>query len=226
MNSAPIWSLKAMPGDEHFQMPLRLIDFRTKELWSSQKIGIVDNAVLNGRKLTADDIPNASWFNLESGLLSETDIEYLLRSRDIFCIYSMLFLSEKVANRFRDSGLTGFALHKMSIYKRDKTEKYDFNFYFLEFSSKKDTVDRNNTDRCRPLYKNRPDAGYILPQDLAGRDVFVNHHASKGADIWFDPMIRHFQFASDAMAQLLIELRLQKSFNLNQCKFFEGNCEQ
>lgn len=58
-----------------------------------------------------------------------------------------------------------------------------------------------------------------IAEALADLDFGVSARAVGGADFWLDPMISLYWFAGDRAAQILISLGLQKSFQLNQCRF-------
>lgn len=151
--------------------------------------------------------------------MPEERIAGMLSRAKIFTINSMVFLSEDVAEHFGPVDLGNGRLSRMPVLRSDRTREFDSAFYLLEFANSRDTVDRENTEKCRPLYPNRPEAGYKLPPDVPGRDVIVHRSAVDGPELWFDPMIRGRQFTSDRVAQILTRCGLQSAFKLKQCKF-------
>ncbi|WP_143267525.1 hypothetical protein [Aquimixticola soesokkakensis] len=146
-------------------------------------------------------------------------LESMAKSRRVFTVSSLIFVDKTVCDALMTFDLGDGRLSRMPIYQSDRKTEVDCDFYLLEFCNPRHTVDRDRTDRCRPLYKARPEAGYKLPSNLRGRDVVVHRSAQQGPDLWFDPMIRHYQFLSDGVARVLIALGLEEKFNLNQCKF-------
>jgi len=219
---APIWAIMPMYNQSRDAPPLRLLSPMSQDLWPTNEISKVCTDYRTGRGLEANQIPSALWFEREYGLVSVADMETYLETTEVFLNNSLVFLSERVASQLNSSGMTGFKLHRIPVLYPDKVPRFSVCFHLLEFSEKKETVLRDATERCRPIYKKRPDAGYELSMNLDGRDVFVDRSALGGVDIWFDTMISGHQFVSNAMAKELTNLGLAQAFRLHQCRFLQS----
>lgn len=220
MMDAPIWTMSPMVNSMLDIMPLRLLAPGQNTLWENmQAISISDHRYRVGEGLTADLRPSGLWFMRETDSMSEDRIAEMLSRAKIFTINSMVFLSEDIAERFGPVDLGNGRLSRMPVLRLDRTREFDSAFYLLEFANARDTVDRENTQKCRPLYPMRPEAGYKLPPKAPGRDVIVHRSAVEGPELWFDPMIRGEQFISDRAAQIVARCGLQSAFKLNQCRF-------
>lgn len=218
MKDAPIWSMRVMGNSTLDDVPVQPLAPGSMEIWDGADVlpahvqyyhgrGLTDATRLSGLAYTNRSVQHADW------------LEDMLRARPVFLWNSFVFLEKKVCAALSAFDLGDGRFTRTPIFQSDRKTEVDCDFYLLEFSNAKDTVDRDNTERCRPLYKARPEAGYLLSNDQTGRDIFVHPSAQEGADFWFDPMIRHLQFVSDGVARTLIDLGLRDKFLLYQCKF-------
>lgn len=218
MKDAPIWSMRVMGNSALDDVPVQPLAPGSMEIWDAADVlpahvqyyhgrGLTDATRLSGLACTNRSVQHVDW------------LEDMLRARPVFLWNSFVFLEKKVCDALSAFDLGDGRFTRTPIFQSDRKTEVDCDFYLLEFSNAKDTVDRDNTERCRPLYKARPEAGYLLSNDQTGRDIFVHPSAQEGADFWFDPMIRHLQFVSDGVARTLIDLGLRDKFRLYQCKF-------
>ncbi len=218
MKDAPIWSMRVMGNSTLDDVPVQPLAPGSMETWDGADVlpahvqyyygrGLTDATRLSGLACTSRSVQHADW------------LEDMLRARPVFLWNSFVFLEKKVCDALGAFDLGDGRFTRTPIFQSDRKTDVDCDFYLLEFSNAKDTVDRDNTERCRALYKARPEAGYLLSNDQTGREIFVHPSAQEGADFWFDPMIRHLQFVSDGVARTLIDLGLRDKFLLYQCKF-------
>ena len=218
---APIWSMRPMLGPFHDVLPLRLLAPGSSEPWDVNDIHRANNRYHAAEPLGESGIPGGLWFMNTGKTLEDADLQVLLERHEIFRLNSMLFVSGGLAGLLAELDLGRGGLHRVPVYMQDGTTEFRRDVFLLEFPNAKDTVNRDATPRCKPLYPNRPDTTYKLPMSLAGRDVFVKSDAVGPPDLWFDPMIDQTQFASDAAAQRLIAEGHDVSFDLNQCKLLD-----
>lgn len=222
MSDAPIWSTKVMGNSELEDVPLQPLSPSTGDIWSMDDFMGVDAKYYHGKGLNDSTRPGGLVYANAEARDAGLAVQDLLGAKDIFKVGSLVFLSSVVKDALADVDLGDGRLTRMPIFRADRKTEFDVTFYLLEFSNARETVDRERTDRCRPLYKARPEAGFKLPSGLEGRDVFVHRAAEDGPELWFDPMIRHYQFVSDRVARALIALGLRDEFKLNQCKYLDA----
>jgi hypothetical protein len=135
----------------------------------------------------------------------------------LFPFNSVVCVTQAIAEALADLDFGVGGITEVPVYSSDAI-RMPLPLYMLEYPNHKDTVLREITPRCKPLYRNETATQWKLPFDLTDRNVFVSARAVGGADFWLDPMISLCWFASDRAAQILISLGLQESFQLNQCR--------
>lgn len=222
MSDAPIWSTKVMANTSLNNVPLQLLTQSDLEIWDMKHFMGVDAQYYHGKGLDETTKPGGLMYTNASAGKNEIDrVVEFVSCQPIFTVGALAFVAKTVCDALSRFDLGDGRLTRVPIFQPDRKTRLGPDFFLLEFSNTKITVDRDKTDRCRPLYKARPEAGYLLPSTLRGRDVFVFRSALDGPDFWFDPMIRHVQFVSDRVARSLISLGLQDEFKLNKCKFSE-----
>ena len=146
-------------------------------------------------------------------------MESLLEKHDVFTIDSLIFVSGPLADVFGTCDLGCGRLTPVPVLSHDRSKQFGKVVHLLEYPNQKDTVDRESTPRCKPMFPYGPNKYFTLPLNLTGRDVFVHRVAMGGVDLWFDPLIYGTQFARQTVAEKLIALGYQETFRLNPCKF-------
>lgn len=220
MQTAPIWSMKPMLNSLLDVMPLRPLDPATMAPIATNRLSMADCKYRLGEGLLSEDErPAALWFGSKSDTFGDAELEWLLEKHDVFTINSLIFVSGPLADVFGTCDLGCGRLTPVPVLSHDRSKQFDKIFHLLEYPNHKDTVDRESTPRCNPMFPNGSNKYYNLPLNLTGRDVFVHRTAVGGADLWFDPLISGTQFASQSVAERLIALGYQEAFKLNPCKF-------
>ncbi|SLN59606.1 hypothetical protein AQS8620_02663 [Aquimixticola soesokkakensis] len=219
MSDAPIWTMLPMSNPMLKTVPLRLFRPGAKGKWDITEIAKANASYITGKGLSDQLRPSGLWYDRGSAWLTEGSTAALLETTKVFLINSMIFLSRDVAASLARLELGNGRLTRMPIYRADLESEFDVDFFLFEFANLKDTVDRDLTERCRPLYRSHPERGFNLSQDLSRLDVFVHRAAASGPDFWFDPMINQRQFLSDRAAKVLIDHGLESEFALKECRF-------
>lgn len=222
MQMPPIWSMQPMLNSLLDVMPLQLLDAASMNLMPPHQRSFIDRKYRLGEGLlTEAERPAALWFAFKKASFGDSDIERLLAKHRVFTINSMIFVSGDLAEIFLNCALGDGRMTPVPVLCNDRTTTFGTAVYLLEYPNHKDTVDRDATDRCRPVFPGESNKYFNLPLNLTGRDVFVHRNAVGGADLWFDPLISGTQFASQTVAEKLVALGHGDTFKLNPCKFLE-----
>ncbi len=222
MQIALIWSMKPMLNSQLDVMPLLPLEPVSMAPMSPQQRSIIDAKYRMGDGLlTAAERPAALWLHSTHDSFGDAELGKLLEKNAVFTIDSLIFVSGRLADVFRTCDLGCGRLTQVPVLRHDRSAEFDTIVYLLEYPNHKDTVDRDNTSRCKPVFPYGPNKYFNLPLNLTGRDVFVHRTAVGGADLWFDPLISATQFASNVLAERLIALGHKDTFKLNPCTFLD-----
>jgi hypothetical protein len=220
MQTAPIWSMQPMQNSLLDVMPLQSLDPATMALMTASQLRISNAKYRLGKGLLSEDErPAALWFGSWRDTFGDAEMESLLEKHDVFTIDSLIFVSGPLADVLGTCDLGCGRLTPVPALSHDRSRQFGKVVHLLEYPNQKDTVDRESTPRCKPMFPYGPNKYFTLPLNLTGRDVFVHRVAMGGVDLWFDPLIYGTQFASQTVAEKLIALGYQETFRLNPCKF-------
>ncbi len=221
---APIWSMRPIYDTEAQALPLRPLA-ASGEIMEMRHIHGASVGVNLGRPLTADERPagfrlemTEDWRGIRRARVDDASLEQILASVDLHPFNSVVCVTQAIAAALADLDFGVGGLTEVPVYGADGI-RMSLPLYMMEYPNHKDTVLREITPRCKPLYRDDTATQWKLPFDLTDRDVFVSARAAGGADFWLDPMISLCWFASDRAAQILISLGLQEAFQLNQCRY-------
>ncbi|SFQ70779.1 hypothetical protein SAMN05421853_1341 [Roseivivax halotolerans] len=220
---APIWSMRPIFDSEARALPIRPLA-ASGEIMDMLHIHRASVGIQLGRPLTAEERPagfrvdrSQDWRGIRRPRVDDASLERILASVDLYPFNSVVCVTQAVAEAMADLDFGNGRLTEVPVYREDGI-RMPLPLYMMEYPNQKDTVLREITPRCKPLYRNNPAKQWKLPLRLTGRDVFVSARAVGGADFWLDPKISQCWFASDRAAQILTSLGLQESFQLNQCR--------
>lgn len=220
MALAPIWSMRPMSNFNLPDLPLLQLSPDASGGWDAVSRNKADLKYSNGVLLDASEKPGGLWLkSAPNRTWTEPKMARFLTGTHVFRLNSLVFVTGKVAHLLRQLDLGAGGLTPVAVLRDDMRTPFDDPVYLLEYPNQRDTLDRENSERCRLANRFDPNSKYQLPQWLAGRRVIVHRGAEVGPDLWFDPMIWNVQFASDRAAHLLIEAGLQVAFELNQCQY-------
>lgn len=217
---APIWTISTLLNTRLPGVPLSpfVLDGGELRKMAQREIDLAFGHTMKGEPLTSGDRPDALVF-LDPTADADNDwLLDLLAPLKTFRHLGQFYVSGDVANALGEFDLGDGGLFDIPILQSDLATPFDVSFSMLGYWNNRDTVDRENTPRCKPVYPDTPGSLYKLPLNLTGRDVYVHPSAVDGPDMWFDPMITNVQFVSDRVAQALIAAGVDQDFEINQCQ--------
>lgn len=222
MTRAPVWSMSPMSNPRLETIPLQFLASDAKTPMDSRTTFFTYRDYRNGTALTSETRPGGLWFGTKTTEFGEEDLDAKLATTKVFIVNSLVFLAKSVAAQLNHVDLGDGAFFEMPILYPDLETRFQRDFVLLAFTNAKDTVLREATEGCRPVFPTDPAKGYELPQSLDGHQVIVQQAAAAGPDVWFDPMIKHVQFCSDAFAKALTDQGLKGHFKLNPCYYLDA----
>jgi hypothetical protein len=219
MELAPIWTMQ--PMFSHLsEMPLRTLSPDASVIWDAVARNQANLNYRNALLLDASERPGGLWLeSFPAQVWTEPKMARFLTGTHMFRLNSLVFVTTKLADQLRQLDLGVGGLTPVPVLRGDMRTPFDAPVYLLEYPNLRDTLDRDNSERCKLAIQFGLSPKYQLPQKLAGRKIIVHRGAEVGPDLWFDPMIWNYQFASDRAARLLIDAGLQAAFGLAQCQY-------